>query len=97
MVKIKSAVDESLLDYLTLQSSVGFQPKIWASGQIKRCEKDFIYLEIIEEDFVLLSSNVDKQLFDISSHINRVGYQLQHRALDYLGKHNLHSILINNK
>lgn len=96
-VKIKSAIDESLIDYFTLQSSIGSQPKILASGQIKRCDKDFIYVEIVEDDFDLLRNNADKQYFDIKFHINRVGYQLQHRALKYMGKHNLHSILIDNK
>lgn len=67
------------------------------SGQIKRSDKDYIYVEITEEDLHSFMSICDKQCFDISFHMNRVGYQLQHRALDYMEQHGLHSILINNK
>lgn len=39
----------------------------------------------------------ESQYFDISYNINRLGYQLQHRAIKYVERHNLHSILINNR
>lgn len=96
-VKIRSAIEESLIDHFTLQSSAGSGPKIMASGRIRNCDKNSIYVEIIEDDFDFILKHCAKQYFDISFNINRVGYQLQHRALKYMEKHHLHSILINNK
>lgn len=95
-MKIKAAVDESSVDLFTLQSSVGCLPKITASGQIKGADKDFIYVVIDEGDFNSLQMHSNKQHFDIKFHMNRLGYQLQHRAIEYMEKHKLHPILINN-
>lgn len=97
MVKINGGIDEAIIDHFTLQSSHGCHPQIMVSGQIKNCDKEFIYVEIVEADVSLLQSCCDRQYFDISFHMKRIGYQLQHRALKYMKKHNLHSILINNK
>lgn len=96
VAKIKSGVEESMIDHFILQTSMGSQPKITAAGQVKRCDKDFIYVEINEEDFDLLRNYCKTKYFDIAFNINRVGYQIQHRALDYLHEHNLHPILIDN-
>lgn len=95
--KIKSAIDETLIDFFTLQSSQGYRPIIGASGQMKGSDKFFIYMEINEEDFDPLKNHCDSQYFDITFNINRTGYQLQHRALRYVESHNLHSVLINNE
>lgn len=95
-MKIKSAVDESLLVFFTLQSCAGSIPKIKASGQMKGCDKNFIFVEIDENDFDSLLIYSNKQRFDIQFHMNRVSYQLQHRAIEFMGKHNLHPMLINN-
>lgn len=85
-----------MIDHFTLNSSLGSQPRIAASGEIKRCNKDFIFIEIVEDDFNDVRNNCERQYFDISFNINRVSYQLQHRALKYMNDHKLHSILINN-
>lgn len=97
MVKIKGGIDEAIIDHFTLQSSHGSQHQFMVSGRMKSCDKDFIYVEVVEADVGLLQSYCDRQYFDIVFHMNRIGYQLQHRALRYMEKHNLHSILINNK
>lgn len=95
-MKIKSGVEESLIDHFTMQSSHGYHPVVVASGQVKGSDKAFIYIEIIEEDFDFVHTNCDKQYFDIEFHINRGPYQIQHRALEYVEKHNVHTMLINN-
>lgn len=96
--KWKTSSQASMNQHLiTLQSSDGFHPRILASGQIKKYDNDFIYVEIVEEEFADLQKYSEKQCFDIRFNMNRVGYQLQHRALDYVRRHSLHSILINNK
>lgn len=45
---------------------------------------------------ILLKKNYKNQYFDITFNMNRTSYQLQHRAIDYLEKHDLHPVLINN-
>lgn len=69
---------------------------IETSGQVKGCDKDFIYIEIVEDDFSDVRNNCERQYFDIFFNINRVSYQLQHKALKYMDHHKLHSLLINN-
>lgn len=96
MTSIKSGIEESLIDHFTLQSSFGYDPVVVASGQMKGADKDFIYIEIVEGDFAFVLSNCDNQYFDIKFHINRGQYQIQHRAIEYFEKHNVHSMLINN-
>lgn len=61
------------------------------------CDRNLIYVDIIEDDFDLLLSNCKRQHFDISFHINRTSYHLQHRVLHFMKEHSLHSILINNE
>lgn len=107
--KIKSAFNESLIDYFTLQSSVGYKPVIEASGRIKRVDKNYIYIQFGENSsengsdrsacrkIDLIRKHCEKQYFDITFNINRTSYQLQHRALNYLERHKLHPILIDNK
>lgn len=95
--KIKSAFDETLIDNFTLQSSAGYKPVIVASGRVKSCDKNFIYIQIGEEDIELTRNYCEKQYFDIIFNINRTSYQLQHRALNYVERHHLHPILINNE
>lgn len=67
------------------------------SGEIQKCESDFIIVKISVgfEDLLFLNTNKE-QFFDINFCINRTVFQLQHNALRWLKEHKLYSILINN-
>lgn len=94
--KLKSAVDESIVDHFTIQSSAGFRPTVMASGQITRCDKEFIYMKMGEDDSHHLIKMCEPQRFDISFHINRTSFQMQHKALEFVQNHELYATLINN-
>lgn len=80
---------------------------------MERCDKNYIYIQFgenssdlgsdsssdhnLDHNIHLIKNNCEKQYFDIIFNMNRTSYQLQHRAIDYLGRHELHPILINNK
>lgn len=61
------------------------------NGKIKRRESGKIYVEIFN------ANKWDSQeQYDIAFEINRIVYQLQHNALEFIQKHRLFDILINN-
>lgn len=101
MSKMAEAIDESFLDHFTLkqfETSTEVDPiksKVAISGKVKGNNKDYIFVEI-EEGFGHLFSNCSKQTYDIYFHINRMPFRLQHNALEWMKKHNLFHILINN-
>lgn len=101
MSKLAEAVDESCLDHFTLEpfeaSSKVDSTKLQftISGLIKGSNKDFIFVEV-DEGFNYLLNNCAKQTYDISFHINRMPFRLQHNALEWMKKHSLFHILINN-
>lgn len=101
MSKLAEAVDESILDHFTLkpsETSKEVEPtkyQIIISGLIKGSNKDFIFVEV-DEGFGHLLNNCSKQTYDIFFNINRMPFRLQHNALEWIKKHNLFNILINN-
>lgn len=61
------------------------------NGKIKRRESEKIFVDIFPaREWSRFES------YDIFFEINRTGYQLQHNALDFIKKHRLFTILINN-
>lgn len=101
MSKMAEAIDESFIDHFTLkpfETSSEVDPtksKVAISGKVKGNNKDFIFIEI-EEGLGYLMNNYTKQTFDIFFNINRMPFRLQHNALEWMKKHSLFHILINN-
>lgn len=89
------AADDSILDWFTLKPNPT-KRNIAISGQVKGCNKDFIFVDIAEENVDYLKRNCNIESYDIHFHINRVPFQLQHNALEWTRKHNLFNQLINN-
>lgn len=82
-------------------------PKTWSGSHTKAhvfplyinptdLKADSPSMVTYEEDFESVHTDWNKQYFDISFHLNRMSYQIQHRALEFVEDHNIHSILINN-
>lgn len=67
------------------------------SGQIQGSNKDYIFIDIAEENFDYLLRNCDNKLYDITFHINRTPFQLQHNALAWVKQHKLFPALINDE
>lgn len=89
------AVDDSILDCFTLKPRPN-RADISISGQIKASNKEFIFVEIVQEHVAYLKRNCEIESYDIHFHINRVPFQLQRNALDLIANHNLFQHLINN-
>lgn len=64
---------------------------------MKRCDKEYIYFDVFEKYLSIMLNYCNKHTFDISFKVNRMPYRIQHMALDYFQKHNLHSRLIANE
>lgn len=71
--------------------------QITIDGRIQGCDQNYIYIQITEgfEELSVLATNY-MQTFDVNFYINQTPYQLQLQALDFLVKHRLFEILINN-
>lgn len=65
------------------------------SGQVLRVRDKKIYLEIFRESADLVRKSYMHEEYDIHFTLNRVPYQLQHNALEFLQKEKLFKILIN--
>lgn len=89
------AVEESLVDCFTLKPSNPLISCVPIVGHIKTCNKDFIFVEIAEREHCNYILNHPDRTFDIFFHVNRVTFQLQHYALDWMVKHQLFQLFVN--
>lgn len=100
MAEISAAIDESLLDLFVLKphKQTDFDDELYRSyeGQIKRKSADKIFVEMSDECFSQFGDVAKNHSFDIKFCLNRLPYQLQHLALDYLNDQHLFDVLINN-
>lgn len=104
MQDLLHAVDENLVDYFELvpkyfpkKKKKRGRKKDHIRGQVRRFKQndEKIIIEIVDNfDFVLRKYRND--LYDILFELNRMPYQLQHNALDFVKKHKLFDILIKN-
>ncbi|XP_031626698.1 putative helicase mov-10-B.2 isoform X2 [Contarinia nasturtii] len=99
ITKMVEAVDENILDHFTLKpikTSRIFNKNISIPGSIKGCNKKYIFVKIDEDGFDYLRRHCKWTFFDISFHMNRTIFQLQHNALEWIEDHQLFSLLIKN-
>lgn len=92
---LNEAIGESVLEYFSLKPVSSSSGRI-LTGRIQGSNKEHIFLEISEEDVDYLRNNCGQRLFDIHFNMNRIQFQLQHNALNWLEKHGLFSLLVNN-
>lgn len=97
MTQIQQAIDEKLVDQFDLKTSLGYYPKVVVSGRVKRFDDNFIYVDILEKDFFCLKTHCVDIFFDIYFKINNLPYKVQHKALEYVERYNLHPLLIANR
>lgn len=96
MHDIDSAISDKILDCFTL-TPTQFESDTEIIGRIKKADKDWIYLCISDEySLNYVKAYCKEVVFDITFHINRTPFQIQHLALQYMQEHNLFPILINN-
>lgn len=101
------AIDENIVDYFELVPKYFPKPRTKninnryikdpIRGQVQRFKEndEKIVIEILDHfEFVL--ENYRNDLYDILFELNRMPYQLQHYALDFVKKQNLFDILIEN-
>lgn len=92
------AVEESLVDGFTLKpSNQLIQCATPIVGQIKTCNKEFIFVEIPEAEHRKYVQNHPDRVYDIFFHVNRGPFQLQHYALHWLVKHQLFQQFVNSQ
>lgn len=95
MPNYKKAINESIVGALSIVSQGMIDDGI--DGYILNSDLNYIYIKIVKgfEKLSTLCTNV-MQNFHINFHINQTPYQLQIQALDFLVKHDLFKMLINN-
>lgn len=92
MEKIDDAINENLLDQFTLKEmECGRTQKI--QGQVKGNNKEFIFVEINESDVSRIKTTVE---YAIEFQLNRLPFQVQHLALEFVMRHRLVEKFINN-
>lgn len=95
MATLVEGVEESAVDCFTLKP---FNDRIHCpiiSGQVKTCNKEFIFVEITELDHCTYLLKHPDRVYDIFFHVNRVIFQLQHNALDWIMNHQLFHLFVN--
>lgn len=97
MSKMAAAIDERLLDRFILKPRHKLEKsknEIW--GQVERVRENKIYLEIYRECFNDVRNSYKNTQYDIFFKVNRIPFQLQHLALEFIEKEQLFTRLINN-
>lgn len=92
MEKIDDAINENLLDQFILKENERSRPPL-IQGQIKGNNKEFIFLEINENDVPHINTTA---MYAIEFQLNRLPFQVQHLALNYVAEHDLFKNFINN-
>lgn len=92
MEKIDDAFNENLLDQFILKENECKQLHL-IHGQIKGNNKEFIFLEINENDMPHINTT---SLYTIEFQLNRLPFQVQHLGLHYVVSHDLVDNFINN-
>ena len=77
--------------------NVKTKPKKAIWGQVLRVKDKKIYIEIFPESFNQVRNSHKSQLYDINFTVNRVPFQLQHLALEFIKTDKLFPKLIKNK
>lgn len=95
LTELAAAIDENVLDFLVLKSKSNSEKKI--RGQVYRISGKKIIIEIFPESYKLIQKAWKNELYDIFFILNRVPYQVQHYALQFIEKEKLFPKLINNK
>lgn len=90
--RIAEAVEESILDYFTLKEKYS---DMMISGQVKGCNKEFIFMDIADDkECEYLKRNLHSS-YDIYFRGNRLPFQLQHQALEWIVNHRLYKNFVN--
>ncbi|XP_055301141.1 putative helicase mov-10-B.1 isoform X2 [Sitodiplosis mosellana] len=102
--EFEGAIEENVVDRFILKPKLETNVKvkgrakakseIW--GQVLRVKNSKIYIEIFPETFNKVQHSYDGQLYDIIFTVNRMPFQLQHFALEFIEKEHLFTRLIHN-
>lgn len=97
LLELAAAIEENVLDFFVLKpkSSKDVHAK-YIYGQVYRVREKKIHIEIFPQSIKLVRSSNKNAFYDICFILNRVPYQMQHNALDFIEKEQLFTKLINN-
>lgn len=95
--EISEAIDEGVLECLTLKPVKRMPVRNVIHGSIKSKKDDKIFVEVFEECFDYMLRNCHKDFYDLSFHVNQQPYKMQHNALKFMQEHQLFKTLINNR
>lgn len=97
MCELCAAIDENYVDWMILEPesrALKKKDKIWA--QVDKMQNERIHFKVFPRSFHRIQKLHKNELFNIHFQLNRTSFQMQHNALDYVKKHKLFDILINN-
>lgn len=96
-MELAAAIEENVLDFFILKpkSNKSAQAK-HIYGQVYRVREKKIYIEIFQQSIKQLRKAYKNEFYDICFILNRMPYQLQHYALNFVEKEDLFTKLINN-
>lgn len=96
-MELAAAIEENVLDFFVLKpkSNKNVEAK-HIFGQCYRVREKKIYIEIFQQSIKMIRKAHKNELYDISFVLNRMPFQLQHYALDFVENEQLFNKLINN-
>lgn len=96
-MELAAAIEENVLDFFVLKpkSNKNSHAK-HIYGQVYRVREKKIFIEIFQQSIKTFRKEYKNELYDICFILNRMPYQLQHYALDFVEKEQLFTKLINN-
>lgn len=96
-MELAAAIEENVLDYLVLQPKLQIDGNLQEiKGKVYRARDRNIYIEIFKCSIKLMRKSYKRELYDIFFLLNRMPYQLQQNALDFIDSHKMFTKFINN-
>lgn len=93
--ELAGAIEENVLERFVLKPKYS-KPKLEIWGQVLRVRESKIYIEIFPETFGAVRNGHKNELYDINFKVNRMPFQLQHFALEFIKEEQLFTRLIDN-
>lgn len=96
-MELAAAIEENVLDFFVLKpkSNKNAEAK-HIYGQVYRVREKKIYIEIFQQSIKQIRKANKNEVYDICFILNRMPYQLQHYALNFIEKEDLFTKMINN-
>lgn len=95
---VAAFAERKLEQFVLIPTKLKTTKKIVIGGEISNISKDqkSVIIRILYSNCIEVVQRLLEESFDLLFQVNRLPYQLQHQALDFIQKDKLFDVLINN-